>query len=332
MLKRIYNSVENSLRFLKEQHSLNYSESWHIYSNPMVGMYIADIFQKAVISDVLLDAEQGGFSVGAEILANIQDIISSASDRGWRYFPNWTDLPPDADTLGMILQVVSRSKLGMLQECEKALELLVRNRNEDGSFNTWLLDNPSLQGFYNYNLGGGKDVEVIANLLYGLHLYDPERFRVLIDKGLEYVISQQRKAGDWESTWYFGNYYGMYVCLRIIKAGSVYNQSADITKKYILKNQQPNGSWDGETTYTAFAILALSLLEMNKTELSSFIRGIEFLLSTQDDGGSWRAGKFIRMSHPERKQTFIPYTSRTITAAYCLKALISAHRVLGTLN
>lgn len=65
-------------------------------------------------------------------------------------------------------------------------------------------------------MGKGTDVEIVANFIYSLFEYNYKKYSKIIRKGINYIISEQKEAGFWESRWYYGNYYGIYVCLRLL--------------------------------------------------------------------------------------------------------------------
>lgn len=318
-------SIRKGLSYLSKQHVIAYLESWHIYSNPEVGTYVGDIFPRAVIIDTLIDLKLAGYRVKKNVIdEDTKFLIWSATEGGWRYFPKWADVPPDADTLGQILQVLSRLQYGALRVCENGITLLMKNSFSDGSFNTWLVNDTRLLESANKVFGGGRDVEVVANILYGLYLYDKARFKKHILKGLSFLLSKQELDGSWTSTWYLRKYYGTYVCLRMLS--EVINDSASYKKSlnFLLSNQMSDGSWHRETTSTAFALLALSYVSRlsKATAASSLKKATDFLLSMQLKDGSWPTGPYVKMVNPEDPSAFIEYSSRTVTTAFCLKALL----------
>ena len=137
----------------------------------------------------------------------------------------------------------------------------------------------------------------------------------------QYLISKQNKEGYWESRWYYGAYYGTYVCMRILL---VLNEYASVSRalKYIIATQNTDGGFSEGTQSdplsTALAVLCIKLCERieNEHDLATVLKkASSYLLNRQKMDGSWDAIDFIR------PKVYEPYKSKTLTTAYVLKAL-----------
>lgn len=351
ILNRIDNSIRLALRFMERQRSLGFSEATHRMNFPKKSGFTGGseehegkVFQLTVIINALLDASSAGFEVNWEgIEKDITYILNMKSrvSGGWKYFPSLTELPPDADDLAQILQVLSRYEWSDISTyCDDAISLIFnQNPHRNGSFETWIIDYSNndidhQKMLYAIETKWGKepDVEVMANFLYALYLYNPDQFDMEIKNGLNFIIKNQEKNGYWNSTWYWGKYYGSYICSRIISTLSPTHESLNHTYRFIINSQNEDGGWGHQQSNaidTAFGLLTLINLQNSKLiDVTIFLNAINYLLNNQSDKGHWEGTDFIRMN-VRRAQTlkrsvepsYISYKSNTITTAFCLQAL-----------
>jgi hypothetical protein len=303
-----------------------------------------DVFQRAIISDALCD-------LPAPLLASFTPVIdhelayllaSRVSPRcGWSYLPELRELSADADTLAQVLQVAERCGRADHAIFESPVDLvLTAGSHDDGSFETWIYPAPDDREpvhhrqarFAETAWGTGPDVEVMANLLYALTTWDPDRFLPRITTGCRYILRQQHPSGCWPSSWYRGPFYGTYVVCRLLTAARVDGYSGAVAGavRMLLHSQREDGSWsdcrEPRALDTAHALLALArAAALTPTEeiRRSLARGIEALRSLRDPRDAWGPDEFIRMDCGRAHRgagRILGFGSRTITAAYVLKA------------
>src|SRR5690606_31004372 len=111
----------------------------------------------------------------------------------------------------------------------------------------------------------GPDVEVVANFAYALTLLNISKYKEQINKMSKFIINKQRKDKLWGSRWYYGDLYGTYACLRILKQ---IEGSKDIifeSLESICKRQLNDGGFgltindDSDPLSTSLALLSLKL-------------------------------------------------------------------------
>ena len=340
--KRLQFHIKHSLDYLLIQLEVGFPELEHRAIFPKSGGFVGEqehqvgnVFQRALVVDTLIDAHSFYPDADEIIKEEVQKLVSAKLKRvrgGWSYFPSLPELPPDADSLGQVLQVLVRSKYEKIdEEVSDPISLLLSQCSyDDGSFETWIVDNNDTSretaiiknAIENmWKMRKGKDNGVLANILYGLYLYDFEKLKSRIEKGVDCLEKRQSKEGCWTSTWYWGNYYGTYVAVRIIKAIKPDSPTLKKAKKFLLNSQNFDGGWGdlgSDPLNTALALLSLSLLESQNHEC--YIKGISYLFSTQNKRGYWDRVRFIKMDTGE---TILTYSSKTITTQFCLKALVA---------
>ena len=379
--EKVEGCIKQALVHLSQAQKMDFEEAQHAeyYIHEVPGYPVdsdvqyGNTFQRALIVDALLDVRQAGRSIALDAInQEIQKLVKlRATDvrGGWRYFPDFKLMPPDADDLGAILQVLVRGQWEDVPSlCEDPISLLMSQAsNPDGSFETWLVDQnddsyagkwvkAGTERWWGVVGNRGKDPEVTANILYGLYLYDVDRFRERIDQGLSFIEDKQREDGYWSSLWYCGHHYGTYVCSRIISVAKPESPALQKALDFLIRSQNLDGGWSGEDSHregekkfqhvafaqaskesgislwqgtlssdplnTALALQALCWIKKAGHTVPDEIlfNGVRYLIEQQLADGSWEKADFIVQSQK-------PYSSRTLTTAFCLKALLEFNAV-----
>jgi hypothetical protein len=335
------NATKNGLAFIKSDFQQNYADLKHVmYLGNLEGfdnentIHISDTFQRALINECFI-AVANAYNLGvSNFLKNECQYLISIRNKdsvgGWSYLPTVQEIAADIDDLGQIIQlfVLSRNQQFIDVYCNRAISIALKERMlENGGIETWIIPaqyqtrtQKRQEHFNAIKWGKGPDVEVVANFVYSLTILDKDKYAELIKKAISYVIGQQDDKGYWESRWYYGNYYGTYVCLRLLKQFEEF-YPIEIQKAlgYIAEGQNNDGGFSIEQNKasdplsTALAILGLKVFYDKNCEVIE--KAVTYLTSSQSGDGSWKAVDFIKPKIHE------PYKSKTLTTAYVLKAL-----------
>lgn len=348
-----------ALRIIVRQWQLGFGEAKHLMSfqrEESLGLepqlQAGDTFQRAVIADILCDADEvleGHLRLVTDHeCAYLLSRRSKTGIGGWSYFPEMPQLAPDADDLAQVIQVFLRTgrRAEVREHCEPPLRVLLEEcSHPEGSFETWIIpaaarspEQETQDEYARLAWGTGADNEVVANLLYALSFYDPVRFREDVERGLRFLESRQHAEGWWQSSWYHGPYYGTYVCLRLLARERSTSPAIGRALHFLRESQRLDGGWsiDGrsDTLSTALALLGLAAGqaadEVEPEDAERLSQALRFLESEHQTDG-WPVCPFIRMvlGRPAGKvRNILTYGSRTITAAYVLKALLAWDRLL----
>jgi len=331
--------IRKGLDFISKDFLENYSELNHfMWLSRSEGfendnqLHYSDTFQRAMLNDCLAHISNK-FNLFTTNFFNEENNYflerTNNDDIGaWSYFPTVNEVAADIDDLGQIMQqfiLADRKKL-IDKYCLKSIDIAVKERNsENGGIETWIIpkipytEKQKKQDFFNTTKWGrGPDVEVVANFLYALFLYDAQKYSKTIKDGINYIISQQDKDGFWKSRWYYGNYYGTYVCTRLLNCfPKYYTDTKQKSLQFLLKTQNKDGSFGDTENYilsTSFARLSLGLI--SDVNSQCYNDSAKFLISKQQYDGSWRAENFIKPKTNE------PYKSKTLVTAFALKSLL----------
>jgi squalene-hopene/tetraprenyl-beta-curcumene cyclase len=337
----LISAIKKGIGYLLTQNFIGYPEAVHYMTLPcltsqgvMHQMHPTVFFQRMVILDSLLDCFETDDRITKELIKDeIAIIIKSRHPHlkgGWSYIPDFLDLPPDTDDLGMVIQLLSRTGgSGLASISDEALEIIFKyNTCPDGSFDLWIID-PSdtsqhTKEIYKYIkvIGGrGPSPEVMGNLIYALALYDIEKFKHQIEKGVRYLESCQDEKGFWPSKWYWGNYYGTYRAVDALRTIDPSSISIFKAGNYLIDVQNRDGGWGEETSNPIDTALALLSLSKNSDSHNTQQKGISYLIQKQLADGSWNSSPFIKLLTSDGPVT---YESSTITTSLCIKALAKA--------
>ena len=347
--------LADGIAVLEKDRARNYAEACHtmgfLWNTPDRNARESQrgsVFQRAIVADVLLDLDDCGLlNYRSSPLGAVADCEMLLAERlegvrgGWSYFPSLDNLPPDADDLAQVMQVVSRSQFRATEIIEDAIDILFEHGiHGDGSFETWIVDptstHPStcrfLHGIENY-WGKGADVEVVSNLGYALFLFDKVRYSAEIRAAARYVESQQQHNGHWTPTWYASCWYGTYTATRFLAAVAPESDSLKLSAALLPSEQQSDDGYGVATSTpleTAFALLTIcSLNILDNTRDKIYARAIRYFQMSVRPDGSWDSSPFIEMDthraskgKPDYIPNIVHYGSRTISTAYVVKALL----------
>lgn len=302
-----------------------------------------DVFQRALIADTFLDFE--------DCVNGLKEIIRSEADYllstrrtngigGWSYFPGLPELAPDADDLAQVMQVMLRA--GYREKASPLFEIplmtLLEQQANDTAWETWILPNhdkteeQELQTeWINTAWGTGSDIEVVANLIYALILYDPLRFKDEISRGIGFLLDANENKHYWKSTWYYGNYYGTYVSLRALCAASAPTATIIGAIKFLENSRLPDGGWEIEAhgsspLQTALALLSLSIARKyvgQEPDKKWLAKSLAYLNDNYQTNEGWKSSPFIQMPMGRPYgfiHTTLTYESAAITNNYVAKA------------
>lgn len=327
------------LSYMSSEAEKDFAEAKHImYLPPNEGFcgrdttYVGDVFSHAIIWDVLSELNNKfNLNIANNINLGVSTLISKrrrSRTGGWSYLPMAKENATDADDLGQILQLLlnSNNKDLAIKYCSKPINILLTdNQLKNGGIKTWII--PKLNQtktekiqlhFNKTKWGSGPNPDVVANFLYGLYLLDKDRYAKQIIRSSKYLAKEQHNDGYWLSRWYYREYYGTYVCIRILFTNKdLFKASLKKAIAYILSTQNSDGGWGANFISnpldTAFSLLSLSLY--GKASVEVVRNAISYLISIQNENGGWDPVNFIKPRYIE------PYKSSIITTAFVLKAI-----------
>jgi len=186
--------------------------------------------------------------------------------------------------------------------------LLLRNRNENGLFYTWLNPLPDLEE--------KNDIDSVVNGNVILYLGEREETKETINF-LNRIVLEDREEGTY---WYYLNNLALYYMMSraYFNGARSLHRSADAIIRKVTSMQYQNGSF-GDELNTALAIS--TLMNYNFSDSAILRKGIEFLLDTQAETGMWKKRAFYAgPRHPSPHSVW--FGAEALTTALCLEALL----------
>ncbi len=333
-------TIRKGLSFIEKDYRKNYAELQHImYLSRKQGFSVSspiqasDVFQRALLNDCLFHiAEKHKLDISGYLEKEVEYLVGKRRKDivgAWSYYPEIKEIASDIDDLGQIIQLFIHSgRTDLIKKyCKKPIDIVLQNRvKPNGGIETWIIPKDKQtkiqqkQELYNQTKWGtGPDVEVVANFIYALTLLRDSQNDNYISHALNYMVKEQQEKGCWIARWYYGNYYGTYVALRLLSHyQNDFTKSIKSALSFIIQNQNKDGGWgkdtDSDALNTALALLSLKLF--NKKEHSrAIIAGERYLIHFQNASGEWDSTDFIK---PKASQ---PYKSTVLTTAFVLKVL-----------
>ncbi len=333
------NSIKKGLQFIKNDFLHHYADLHHyMYFSKNRGfdegdkIHYSDTFQRAMLNDCMIDIAIV-FNVEIKRFLELENKyflnrINQDEVGGWSYFPTIAEIAADIDDLGQIMQFFIKSNRKELVDkyCSTPIKVALEQRtHSNGGIETWIVpsynqtEKQKKQDFFNQSKWGtGPDLEVVANFVYALQLYDIKKYKSNIEKALSYIIENQKENGCWESRWYYGNYYGTYVSLRALKNYSnQYSKEISNALQFVLVSKNNDGGYglddNSDSISTSFALLSLKLFYEKSNPRIQELE--EYLHGKQNKSGYWDEVNFIKPRQQE------PYKSKVLTTAFVLKSL-----------
>jgi squalene-hopene/tetraprenyl-beta-curcumene cyclase len=341
--------AQAAVAMLLAQQARGYAEATHHLCFPRLSghgqpyeTHPASLSFRAVALDALLDARDIGLDVPNDVLHAEALAILRTKHRlvrgGWSYIQEVPELPPDADDLGQVLQVLTR--LGgapLAATCDEPVRMVLDGMQPDGGFSTWVLDrrrrssaDDAVRAYLAVMGGWGVHPEVMANLLWGLMLAHGRRYRGPLLRAASYLESVQEPDGTWKSRWYAGPFYGTYRVGAVLAELGLAPDARERAAEQLVQLQKADGGWglekdegtDPRTDELSTALAVLALVGLGLAPDTAVIRrGVERLLLAQAEDGGWPAYPWIVFPTLDG---LVTYGSRSMTTAFALKALAAA--------
>jgi hypothetical protein len=272
-------------------------------------------------------AEVGRDDLCAEITALLERVPQANA----RYFPEWSGLPPDADSLGLLLQLASWLPSPPRARLDSWIAVLDASSGSDGIVPTWFPQGPNgrltpLPGPF---LGDACTAVTLAFLLGALR-HDGERFASLFRPNLQAILERGCEAGCLHYTRDFATH----LLLRLIYALGRHaapslaalpselglDRLAAARCTALVAAQRVDGGW-GSPQATA---LALESLTQWDPASPSIARAVTYLIHTQGPDGAWPAEPLYIT--PGKFGGMVPFSAKELTTSLCVRALHLATR------
>ncbi len=240
---------------------------------------------------------------------------------GW-YFEFANEFYPDIDDTAQVLLALHRSEASdsaaQQATLKRAVNWLLAMQSKDGGWAAFDVDNNldllSHVPFADHNAMldptcpdiTGRVLEALSESLPPDH--------AAIRRGVEYLKKSQEPDGSWYGRWGVNYVYGTFLALRGVAAAGESDREAYILRagEWLRCMQNADGGWGescasyadnefvrGPSTASQTAWALLGLMAGGDTTSISVQKGIEYLIESQRDDGTWHEDHFTGTGFPK---------------------------------
>lgn len=320
--------VRVAVTFLSD--SAPWSESWEVQRFGIFGSEhqpVSQWFVRGMILRALLE-------MGHDVRGEARRLLSEIPSGELRYYGPWPDIPPDADDLGLMLELAARTGSAP-DHPETWIVLLWANLDERGVAPTWFsrdaAGRPTTPSDRSWR---GDDCNAVRlNLLCGLLAFDAARFDDVIQANATRILECSAADGV-GGVYYYDPYYAALAFLRFERLyceravsrslSAPLAVTAAAIRARIVRSQRLDGGW-GSPQRTAFCLQGYAInAEAPADERDTLLlqRGLRYLGEHQLVDGSWPAEPFYLI--PVKRDREGQHQGRALTTAFCAHALHTA--------
>ena len=240
---------------------------------------------------------------------------------GWAFEfanDNYPDVDDTAEVVLALRRVEVPGKDAMDAAIRRALNWSVGMTSSEGAWGAFDVDNQRelLYELPFCDFGAVIDPPSADVTAHMVEMLAAERGapRDVIDRGLEWLRSQQEQDGSWFGRWGVNYIYGIGAVLPALVAAGVETSDPAIRRavEFLLSHQNPDGGWGEDirsyddpslagvglstASQTAWALIAL--VAADQADVEAAHRGVAFLVSTQLEDGNWDEPYFTGTGFP----------------------------------
>ena len=229
---------------------------------------------------------------------------------GW-YFEFANEFYPDIDDTAMVLLGLGHTKAtnqAAYDACiKRAVKWLLDMQSKDGGWAAFDVDNNweplSFVPFADHNaMLDPTCPDITGRVVEALCKFGVPQDHAAIQRGLDYLLRTQEQDGSWYGRWGVGYVYGTFLALRGLRAAGVSDREASVLRagEWLRSVQNADGGWGescesyaagsfvpGPSTASQTAWAVLGLIAGGDENSLSVTKGIEYLVATQREEGTW---------------------------------------------
>jgi squalene-hopene/tetraprenyl-beta-curcumene cyclase len=242
---------------------------------------------------------------------------------GW-FFEYRNPYYPDTDDTAMVLMALGRTRAqelpGVAEAVERGMRWLVGMQNRDGGWAAFDRDiNREVLTrvpFADHNaMLDPSCPDITARVLEALGTHGVRQVHPAVDRALLFLERTQDPRGCWPGRWGVNYIYGTWQVLLGLEAIG-FDRNAPMVRRavaWLESVQQPCGGWgescrsyddpalagQGTPTASQTAWALLALLAAGEADSAVVHAGIEYLLATQREDGTWHEERFTGTGFPK---------------------------------
>jgi hypothetical protein len=267
-------------------------------------------------------------ATGKDISTWVDTAFESYRNNEHRYFDEAAPLPPDIDTLGLMLRLHRHSTNPAVHAeiLAAPLSWAEQAAGDDGNIPVWLLGGARGPGGVDAPLTGARCVACTTNFIRGISSFDSERFRGLIERVARYIVQRVDQVGAAASLYYPS----LYFCWQLIALESALRRmphlgvELDRLTKAIATMLRKEQRRCRTTPQDAALLTAISLDSRSRSlelELDPDLdpEWIGAIVRAQRSDGAWDGEPLYSLPAPAGRSAW--FSSKLATTSLCRRAL-----------
>ena len=240
---------------------------------------------------------------------------------GW-YFEFANEFYPDIDDTAMVMMGLERTRdvAGKEEACRRALAWLLGMQGRDGGWASFDVDNDKAIlnsiPFADHNaMLDPSTSDITARILEMFSFYGIGPDQQAAQRGIEFLRREQEDDGSWYGRWGVNYIYGTWQALRGLSRMGLGPDDPAVRRgaAWLADVQNEDGGWgescisyyepslktegEGTASQTAWALMGLMCAGMADSD--EVTRGIDYLLRTQTQDGTWQEEQFTGAGFPK---------------------------------
>ncbi|MET0386155.1 MAG: squalene--hopene cyclase [Polyangiales bacterium] len=248
-----------------------------------------------------------------------------AEPGGW-YFEYRNEFYPDVDDTSMALMVLQHARADVPESEQRAavqrgLRWLLGMQNDDGGWAAFDRNNDkhflTQVPFADHNaMIDPSTADITGRALECLsHFAGYDVAHPVVQRAVRFLYRDQLPDGSWYGRWGVNYLYGTWQALKGLRAIGADMQTPQARRavRFLVEHQNADGGWgesiasydhpeqkaQGPSTPSQTAWAMMGLISANETAHPAVQRGLQYLLDTQDDAGTWEQPQWTGTGFPK---------------------------------
>jgi hypothetical protein len=266
-------------------------------------------------------------AAGDDCAAELDALFERYATNRFHYFEQLSSLPPDCDTLGLMLGLTAHTPRPAHWRAvlEEPLGWLMANVAADGGLPVFLTQGVEAgDGRAYHHVAGRRCAAVQARLLLGLWRHDSPRYRDLLVRSARQLCGQINEAGA-GAFWHYDVPLGAGLVLELAEALARDTIEVDMAAAVdvcmdLLRQQASRARGSAQEA----ALLWLATGSVAAARSLRHPAWVELMIRSQQQDGGWLAAPLYNL--PTRGQLMSWYYSRLVSTSFVYRALREVER------
>jgi hypothetical protein len=266
-------------------------------------------------------------AASVDVADRVRALLALGGPDGFRYFEDFTKIPPDTDDLGMALALAARLPRdpALMETLAWPIEVFIRNTGEDGAIPVWLekhLREPMASDAPTWR--GSRCIAAAANVLIGAIEMGAALPAAFLDRSIGWIVRTWQLEGT-TAAYFYGASYTRFILARLFEVADARIEDPEVRSalrfvvEEICADAARRRRMDGSLGNILDTACHLAALACSSDASFDPWPSVTYLVTRQDPDGLWpHQPLYLTLG---KDNVPAAHGSRAITAALCLYAL-----------